>query len=176
MFYVELDSDEWINIKLSFCTMRWSAWKERVRSIPFYTQQSVKKRPLALQYTLPRQERTAAEPRPSGGFLPVKPAAESCPSGRRELNNCSCRRSQHLCLDPQYPLGIMMGWLHIFGTFGLIWMIKENEIYFPDTCRLAITIACIYIMPFSKISKPLVFENQFSIGREREAYFHFADS
>ena len=43
-------------------------------------------------------------------------------------------------------LGIMMGWLHIPGTFGLIWMIKENQMYVLDTCQLAIIIVCISIM------------------------------
>lgn len=47
-------------------------------------------------------------------------------------------------------LGIMMGWLHIPGTFGLIWMIKENQMCVLDTCQLAIIIVCISIMSFSK--------------------------
>lgn len=85
-----------------------------------------------------------------GGLSLIKSAAGRCPCGRKELNDCSCRCSQHLCLDPQYPLDIIMGWLHIPGTFGLIWMIKENEIYVPDTCQLAIIMACIYIMSSSK--------------------------
>lgn len=47
-------------------------------------------------------------------------------------------------------LGIMMGWLHIPGTFGLIWMIKENQMCVLDTCQLAVIIICISIMSFSK--------------------------
>ena len=56
-------------------------------------------------------------------------------------------------------LGIMMGWLHISGTFGLIWMIKENQMYVPNTCQLAIIIICISIYLSLRISKLLVFEN-----------------
>lgn len=128
----------------------------------------MKKRPLALQLTVNNGRSETLR----GFGVSNKMCSWRLSRGRKELD-CSCCCSWHLCLDPQYPLDVIMGWLHIPGTFGLIWMIKENEMYVPDTCQLAIIIACIYIMYFSmNLKAPCLWKSIFDWEEEIISILH----
>lgn len=163
MFYVELDSDEWFNIKFSFCLMRLMCLGEKDMVSSSFFSLLISQWRKGRLFGSTHSWTVSFQNRGSRTLLEVGDAANKARGWMRPNAVPAVKVNYVIAPRPLaapalwflIPIRHNDGWFHIPGIFGLIWMIKEKEIYVPDTCQLAIIIADICIMSFPKNLKAL---------------------